>query len=302
MLNKSILKVLLVICMFSCGFLYASHTSSWLSGPDRNWHTKLETAMEAAKKENKKIYVLSTGSDWCGWCKKLYADVFQQKEFKSFAKKNLVLVYLDSPRRKPMPQDQREYNSRIKRQLRFGGGVPSAKILDADGKVITDIGGYRKLPAYMAICRQYGTASAKRTAPERKKAPDAVDADENDGKDEKDDLLPPSSASSGNITILAWGTAPGMVENSYSFRPVRLNCGEKLYFKLSTSFPAGSKIKIRAGHLSGTSGPVSGKGETLCFLYSRRVAKCREISLYHISGDGTEKFVKTIPCDIQWER
>ena len=301
MLNRKLLSGLILISIFVCSFLYAG-ASSFLPGPDKNWYINLEDAMKKAKKENKKIYVLSTGSDWCGWCIRLKNDVFSQKEFKSFARKNLVLVYLDSPRRKPMPAEQRQYNNETKRKLGFGGGVPSAKILDADGKVITNIGGYRKLPAYMAALKQYGTASGERNA------------DKEDKEDKEKELLPSNTAgrntanteeagNSVNINILAWGTSPDAVDNSYSFRPVRLSCGEKLYFKLSSgALSSGSRIKVRAGRLSGVSLPFSGKGEILVFLHSRRVVKCTKLEFYHIASDGTEKLVKTIPCDIQWER
>ena len=71
----------------------------WDKGP-RGWYVHFGKAVEEAVKENKCLYVLFTGSDWCGFCIKLHDDVLESSKFKQFAKKNLVLVYLDFPKKK----------------------------------------------------------------------------------------------------------------------------------------------------------------------------------------------------------
>ena len=123
---------------------------NFLKGPDESWQINYEAAQKIAKKENKLIYALATGSDWCYWCKKLKSDVFSKKEFKDFAQKNLVLLYIDMPSPKlNMPLEQRKYNYNLTQKLPFGNGVPSALILNADGKVIAQQGGYAPLAKYM---------------------------------------------------------------------------------------------------------------------------------------------------------
>ena len=57
----------------------------------------VKLAKTQAKAENKKILLDFTGSDWCGWCKKLEAEVFSQQAWKDYAAKHLVLVELDFP-------------------------------------------------------------------------------------------------------------------------------------------------------------------------------------------------------------
>ena len=71
--------------------------SGWLPGPTPQWYIRMDTALRAAQKENKKIFILSTGSDWCNPCMKLYRDVLARPEFTDFAREKLVLVYLDFP-------------------------------------------------------------------------------------------------------------------------------------------------------------------------------------------------------------
>ena len=125
----------------------------WLKGPDPGWQVYFPKALEEARQKQKKIFVLRTGSDWCGWCIKLRKDVFSQREFKRFAQKNLILVYLDNPRKKAMPQDQKMHNQEVKSKLGFGNGVPAFVILDEDGQVISKQSGYRPLKDFMKILK-----------------------------------------------------------------------------------------------------------------------------------------------------
>ena len=127
----------------------------WQKGPDRLWFVNWNKAVEEAKKTKKKLFVLNTGSDWCGWCMKLRADVLGSGKFKSYARKNLVLVYLDSPKKKPLPADQKQHNRDVASRLGFGGGVPCAKIVDPDGEqVLETISGYRPEKEYLKLVKE----------------------------------------------------------------------------------------------------------------------------------------------------
>ena len=123
--------------------------ADWLKGPDK-WFITWEKAAEEAKKRNKKIYALYTGSDWCVWCKKLKKDVLDSGDFTSFAEKNLVLLYIDKPSsRANMPEKQREYNENLSKKLQLRGGYPTAGVFTADGKKLATLGGYSKLDSYI---------------------------------------------------------------------------------------------------------------------------------------------------------
>ncbi len=47
-----------------------------------NWQTDYSKAVQQAKSESKPILLFFTGSDWCGWCKKLDNEVFKSPEFR----------------------------------------------------------------------------------------------------------------------------------------------------------------------------------------------------------------------------
>jgi thioredoxin-related protein len=80
------------------------------------WHTDVEKAISISLETNKPLFLFFTGSDWCGWCKRLVAEVFKKEEFTSWATKNVILVELDFPRRTPISE-------KLKKQNRELGGM-----------------------------------------------------------------------------------------------------------------------------------------------------------------------------------
>lgn len=74
------------------------------------WYTNLFKADSVARRTNKPIFGFFTGSDWCGWCHKLQRDVFAKPEFIKWAKEKVILLELDFPRRKQLPQEQQQQN------------------------------------------------------------------------------------------------------------------------------------------------------------------------------------------------
>jgi len=117
----------------------------WMAGPLRaaeaSWLTSVPDAMSQAKKENKLVLLDFTGSDWCGWCKKLAAETFSKAEFADYAGKNLVLVEVDFPAQKAQSAELKAANRAL--QEKYGvGGYPTLVALKADGKVVWTQVGY----------------------------------------------------------------------------------------------------------------------------------------------------------------
>ena len=133
----------------------------WVAGPGPEWGLNYDAALAKAAVEHKKIYVLSTGSDWCGWCIKLRNDVLTTSKFKQFAKKNLILLYLDSPSKNPLPAEQQKHNMLVRNMLGLNGGVPSAVVLDENGKIVARRPGYGNLNSYMDFLKDAVKAKAE---------------------------------------------------------------------------------------------------------------------------------------------
>lgn len=88
---------------------------------NEGWLTDLDQAYELSKKSNKPILANFTGSDWCGWCKRLTANVFVHKEFKDWAAQNVILLELDYPRRKELPEEIRGQNASLQQAFQVSG-------------------------------------------------------------------------------------------------------------------------------------------------------------------------------------
>lgn len=106
------------------------------------WIDDFENARKEAVKREVPVLAFFTGSDWCGWCKKLDAEVLSKEEFKKFAKENFVLLVLDFPSRTKLPEATVKQNKKLQGAYNIKG-FPTLVILDAEGKELARTG-YRR--------------------------------------------------------------------------------------------------------------------------------------------------------------
>lgn len=85
------------------------------------WYTSLMEANSASVASNKPIFAFFTGSDWCGWCKKLQRDVFAKTAFIEWAKENVILLELDFPRSKQLSPDLAQQNASLQQTFQVRG-------------------------------------------------------------------------------------------------------------------------------------------------------------------------------------
>jgi len=106
-----------------------------------NWLTDISQAMAQAKSSNKNVLLDFTGSDWCPWCIKMDKEVLDTKQFKDYADKNLVLMLVDFPQNKQLPQKVQDQNNDL--QKKYGAdGFPTFILVDKDGNVLGQQVGY----------------------------------------------------------------------------------------------------------------------------------------------------------------
>jgi thioredoxin-related protein len=103
------------------------------------WFTDAEAAQAKAKEENKLVLLDFTGSDWCIWCQRLKRNVFDDPEFAKYAKSNLVLVEVDFPQHKTIPEAQQQANARLDKTYGINS-YPTIIVLGADGKQVARMG------------------------------------------------------------------------------------------------------------------------------------------------------------------
>ncbi len=86
-----------------------------------SWYDDLDQAHDESVKTNKVIFGFFTGSDWCGWCKLLQANVFAKPAFVEWAIANVVLLELDFPKKTQQSIELKTQNQNLQRALGVGG-------------------------------------------------------------------------------------------------------------------------------------------------------------------------------------
>ena len=99
------------------------------------WVTDFTAAQKSAAAEQKYLFVLFTGSDWCPWCVKLEKEFLGTKKFAAYVGTKFVPVLVDFPRTKPLSLEQAVANRALSKKYGVTG-YPTILLMTADGKVI----------------------------------------------------------------------------------------------------------------------------------------------------------------------
>ena len=136
--------------------------SSSLFAAGEGWMNDWEAAKKLASEQKKDLLIDFTGSDWCGWCKRLDKEVFSEEAFKAAAKDKYVLVALDFPQQKELPEAEKEQNAKLQAEFAVEG-FPTIFIADAEGRPFARTG-YQPggAEAYVKHLDELGAAKAKR--------------------------------------------------------------------------------------------------------------------------------------------
>ena len=121
----------------------ASACALFATSTPEGWTDDFDAAKAQAKSEGKLLLVDFSGSDWCGWCKKLDKEVFATSEFLAGVKDGYVLVMVDSPSNKSLLSDKaKEQNPKLVSKYKVSG-FPTVLIMDSEGEVVEKTG-YRQ--------------------------------------------------------------------------------------------------------------------------------------------------------------
>jgi protein disulfide-isomerase len=136
---KKFIVITLLFLMIMPMMLYSKQPKKKIVGETLAWLTDFEQAKSVAQSHNVPILIDFTGSDWCIWCKKLESEVFEQKAFNDYAKKNLVLLRVDFPRNKSQSEAEKKKNYALAQKFNVEG-FPSIVLTDSTGKEINRLG------------------------------------------------------------------------------------------------------------------------------------------------------------------
>ena len=129
---KFILPVLIAFLSFSTLTAQQEYEAG-----HKGWHVDVDEAYKESKETGKPILANFTGSDWCGWCKSLSAAVLVKPEFQKWAKENVVLLELDFPKRKSVPDDIKKQNANLRQAFKVRG-FPTIWVFELDKEKETE--------------------------------------------------------------------------------------------------------------------------------------------------------------------
>lgn len=131
---------------------------AWMS-----WEEAVEKANSDARP--KKMFI-DVYTDWCGWCKKMDRDTFQDPEVAAYMSENYYMVKLDAEQKEPIafagktynfvPSGRRGYHQLAAALLRGQMSYPTVVFLDENLKMLSPVPGYKKPDEFLKIARYFG--------------------------------------------------------------------------------------------------------------------------------------------------
>ncbi len=115
--------------------------TAWALADSAQWQADYKKAQAEAKTSNKLLLLNFTGSDWCGYCIMLDREILSQPQFRDYAKKNLVLLEIDFPRRKLQTGETRRQNQELAAHYQIEA-FPTILVLNGEGKPVWRFEGY----------------------------------------------------------------------------------------------------------------------------------------------------------------
>jgi thioredoxin-related protein len=106
-----------------------------------HWLSNYAQALDQAKTGDKPVLLDFTGSDWCPWCIRMDKEVLDTTQFKDYATKNLILMLVDFPQGKQLPQNVQDQNNDLQKKYN-AQAFPTFILIDKDGNVLGQQEGY----------------------------------------------------------------------------------------------------------------------------------------------------------------
>ncbi len=157
-LPHNLKQIFIALALIFMGQTAISQEVEWLS-----WEQAAELA-ETAKKP-KKIFI-DIYTDWCGWCKKMDKDTFQNAEVAAYMADNFYMVKLDGEGKediifkgktfKFVPSGRKGYHEFAAALMQGKMSYPTTVFLDEEMNMLSPIPGYQKPKPFLNIAKYFG--------------------------------------------------------------------------------------------------------------------------------------------------
>lgn len=156
--SLAISKPILITIIGLLAFTASAQEVNWLSLQEA-------TALAASDKNPKKVFI-DVYTDWCGWCKKMDKDTFQNAEVAAYMSNNFYMVKLDGEGKEPIdfkgktykyiPSGKRGYHEFAAALLQGRLSYPTVVFLDEQLNMLSPVPGYQKPDPFLNIARYFG--------------------------------------------------------------------------------------------------------------------------------------------------
>lgn len=129
------------------------------------WLSWEQASEMVANGTDKKVFI-DVYTDWCGWCKRMDKDTFQNAEVAKYMTDNFLMVKLDGEAKENMdykgrtfkyvPSGRRGYHELAATLMRGRLSYPTVVFLDEKMNMLSPVPGYQKPEPFLNIARYFG--------------------------------------------------------------------------------------------------------------------------------------------------
>lgn len=155
---RSIFTQISLLFLVFAGFSAHAQDIQWIS-----WEEAVQLSQTDAKP--KKIFV-DVYTDWCGWCKKMDKNTFQDPEVSQYMQDNFYMVRMDAEGKDPIeyqgktfkfvPSGRRGYHELAAALLQGKMSYPTVVFLDEKVNMLSPVPGYQQVEPFMQIAKYFG--------------------------------------------------------------------------------------------------------------------------------------------------
>ncbi len=145
-----------MLAVFGCGGTGGSgeQAASAPGASGTSW-SAWDAGLERAKAERRYV-VVDVYTDWCGWCKRMDAEVYANADVSGYLAQKFVSIKLDAEGDAPLRHKGHALTSSQLAQAFGVTGYPTTLFLTPDGDLVTSIPGYLPRERFLLVLRYIG--------------------------------------------------------------------------------------------------------------------------------------------------